>query len=776
MQSKVLPALERFIFKYRFLIIICFVALTIGFAISLSNLRLDAGFNKLLPLKHEYMQTFTHYHSEFGGANRILVAVMVKEGDIFTAEYFSALNSISDDIFFISGIKRSQIRSLFTPNVRFTEVVEDGISGGNVIPDDFIADEVGFEIVKQNIYKADIIGRFVANDFSGSIVSAQLQEIDPNTGKKLDYFLVAEQLEKTIRQKYENLYPELDIHIIGYAKFIGDIADGAKKMVWFFLFTIIIITLLVIYYAQSFIIALITIVCSLITVVWQLGLLPILDFGIDPMSMLVPFLIFAIGVSHAMQMVCRIQSNMVDGTTVEQACRNSFRSLFVPGMIALLSDTVGFVTILVIDIGIIREMAITASIGVALIILTNLIILPLLLSYIHLDEGDRKKIINRMQWLKPLWSSIAKLTDIKNATVILMVALIILVMSFLQGHQIKIGDQHRGVPELHAHSQYNIDSELISHKFSIGVDVLNVIVEADSQACIQYEAMRNIDEFTWHVKNLPGVKDVVSLPTIAKHIHAGWNEGYIKWRELPRNQSVLTQSIAPVPTSSGLLNPDCSVMSVMIFTVDHKQQTIDSLISGIKEFIDTRSDDAIRFRLATGNVGVMAASNEEVKNAQFPILIYVFAAIILLCFSAFRSLSSIVIIVLPLALVSIMTYAVMSLMQIGLKVNTLPVVALGIGIGVDYGIYLYSRLLEQYQKQKDIYSAYVTTLSNTGYSILFTGVTLSIGVLSWVFSPLKFQSDMGVLLVFMFFVNMLAALLLIPALQSIYIHFIHTEK
>ena len=769
MDKTIISFVEKTLFNNKKIILFCFAILTVFFSYSLTNLRIDVGFNKLLPLKHEYMKTFMQYHSEFGGANRILVALMEREGDIFNKEYFEALNSVTDEMFFITGIKRTQIRSLFTPNVRFTEVVEDGISGGNVIPDNFIPDTQGLNKVKENIYKAGIIGRLVANDFSGTLISAQLQEIDPNTGKKLDYFLVANQLETEIRDKYQEQYPNLDIHIIGYAKYINDIADGAKQMVWFFLVTVLIITLLVIYYSQSVVAAIIPVICSLVAVIWQLGILPLIGFGIDPMSMLVPFLIFAIGVSHGVQMISHIKYDVYYGLSAEQASRNSLRNLLLPGIIALLSDTVGFITIMLIDVGIIREMAITASIGVAIIILTNLILLPLLASYLKLDLSYKKKIEDRVNSLCKYWKKYAGITHKTPSNIIICFSVFLLVVSVWQGNQVKIGDQHQGVPELRSDSRYNTDSFIISSKFSIGVDILNVIVETKPEGCIHYDIMNNIDKFTWHVRNLPGVKDVVSLPYVAKKINAGWNEGYLKWRELPRNEAVLTQSISYIPTSSGLLNPDCSVMSIMIFTEDHKEETIKTLIEGIKSFQKNNSNQSVTYRLATGNVGVMAASNEEVKAAQFPILIYVFCAVIILVHLAFRSFSAVFIIIAPLALVSIMAYAVMGILEIGLKVNTLPVVALGIGIGVDYGIYLYSRLMEQYNNNNHIASAYEITLATTGYSILFTGVTLSLGVLSWIFSPLKFQMDMGILLVFMFFVNMLTALTLIPALLATYL-------
>jgi uncharacterized protein len=769
--SKIINSMEKILFSNRPWVIGFFVIITLFMFSSAMNLKVDAGFSKHLPLKHEYMQTFTKHRQEFGGANRVLVALMAKKGDMFTPEFFDTLKQATDEVFFIEGVDRTRVTSIFTPNVRFTEVVEDGIAGGNVVPDDYENTPAGLARVKENIIKAGIVGRLVANDFSGALISAQLLEFDANTGERLDYVDVARQLEENIRQKFTSSVTGVDIdyHIIGFAKVIGDITDGAKRVVLFFIIAFFITALLVYIYSQSLKLTIIPLTCSLVAVVWQLGILPLLGFGIDPMSILVPFLIFAIGVSHGVQMISSFRSEVFLGNSSLDSAKISFRRLLVPGAIALASDTIGFITILLIDIEIIQEMAITASLGVAVIILTNLFLLPVLVSYLDLDENYRGKLLRRANKLLPLWKKLARVSKRGPATIIIMVGFVLLAFGVWKGSDIRIGDLHRGVPELHGDSQYNIDTDVISKRFSIGVDLISVIVETIPEGCINYDVMDTIDRFEWAMRNVDGVQSVIGLPTVAKRINAGWNEGNIKWQVLPRNQSVLVQSVSYVPTSSGLLNNDCSVIPVLIFTKDHKAETITNIITNIKSFAGEFDSDSIKFKLATGNVGVMAATNEEVDAAQFPILAYVFAAIIILCLVTFRSIAGTLCIVIPLALVSLLAYALMTILEIGLKVNTLPVVALGVGIGVDYGIYIYSRLDSLLKSGKSLAEAYTLTLEITGAGVIFTGATLAIGVITWIFSPLKFQADMGILLTFMFFVNMLGAIILLPAIAAMLI-------
>ncbi len=757
--------LENLIFRSRRLVVVLFILLTIFMVYQASHLKIDAGFAKLLPLEHPYMKTYLEFREAFGGANRVVIAIRATEGDIFTPKFFQVLQEITDEVFFIPGVDRTRVMSLYTPNVRFTEVVEDGISGGNVIPDDFEPTPEGLAQVRENILKSNYMGRLVANDFSAAIVSAELLEINPNTGERLDYIDVAGQLE-AIRQKYANheIGVDFDYHIIGFAKVIGDIASGAARVVLFFLIAFIITGVFVYVYSQSFKLTVIVVGCALMAVFWQLGLLTLLGFGIDPMSILVPFLIFAIGVSHGVQMVSAYRAEVFDGLESVDAARSTFRRLIIPGGIALLSDTIGFITIMLIKIRMIQEMAITASLGVAVIILTDLVLVPVLLSYVRLDTRYQEKLHERADRMDRLWSMLGAVTARKNATIIVALSAVLFAVGGWKATQIKIGDLHAGVPELRPDSQYNIDTDVITSHFSIGVDVITTIIESHPEACTEHEIMSVVDDFEWHIRNVEGVQGVFGIGGVAKIINAGWNEGSLKWRELPRNPSMMAQSVTYVDTATGLLNGDCSVMPVYIYTVDHKAETINRIVKAVKAFDAEHGSEDLRFRLATGNVGVMAATNEAVSAAQFPMLMWVFAAIIVLCLITFRSLKATLAIVIPLTLVSILAYALMAVLEIGLKVSTLPVVALGVGIGVDYGIYIYSRFRSLLQVGKSIPDAYFTTLKLTGSGVIFTGITLAVGVATWIFAPIKFQADMGILLTFMFLLNMAGAIVLLPAL------------
>ncbi len=762
MRERAVSAIEGLVFSNRKVVLILFGLITLVMCYQVTQIKIDAGFEKLLPLKHPYMKTFLEYREQFGGANRILIAARTKKGDIFTPEFFKRFEKVSNAVFFLPGVNKSTVQSLYTPNVRFTEIVEGGFAGGNVIPAEFKPTPEWLEIVRENILKAGIVGRLVANDFTAAMVTAQLVEIDPKTGEKLDYMKVARAMEETIRAKYED--EDVDIHIIGFAKMVGDIAEGAAGVIMFFGVAFLVTWALVYLFTRSQRLTLLALTCSVIAVIWDLGILRLLGFGIDPMSILVPFLVFAIGVSHGVQMVNGVSSEIQQGSGALDAARGAFRRLVIPGGVALITDTIGFLTILLIEIRMIQELALTASLGVLVIILTNLILLPVLLSFMNLKEGCRERMVRAAEGREKLWTGMAKVTQTKPALIIIGVAAILLAFGMYKAPDMRIGDLHAGVPELRSDSRYNQDAAMIVDKFSIGVDILTVIAETVPNGCIEYDVMSTIDRFQWRVTNAPGVQSTISMPQVVKVINAGWNEGNLQWRVLPRKSITMVQSVTPIETSTGLLNGNCSAMPVMIFTEDHKAGTINRVIDVIEEFAEKNDSERHRFRLATGNVGVMAATNQVVEATQVPILLYVYAAVVTLCLITFRSVRITLCIIVPLSIVSVLCYALMALLGIGLKTNTLPVAALGVGVGVDYGIYIFSRVATAMKEGSNLQEAYLETLRTTGAAVLVTGLTLAIGVSTWVFSALKFQADMGLLLSFMFLANMLGALLLLPSL------------
>ncbi|KFE54942.1 efflux RND transporter permease subunit [Pseudomonas syringae] len=759
--------LERLIFNNRPAVIVICLLVSIFLFWQATLVRPSTSFEKMIPLDHPFIQKMMEHRNDLANlGNTVRISVEALDGDIFSKQYMETLREINDEVFYIPGVDRSGLKSLWSPSVRWTEVTEEGFAGGEVIPQSYNGSDDSLDQLRNNVLKSGQVGRLVANDFKSSIVDVPLLESYPDPedqGKliKLDYQQFSHQLEEKIRDKYQAQNPNIKVHIVGFAKKVGDLIDGLLMVVMFFGVAFVITLVLLVWFTRCIRSTIAVLCTTLIAVIWQLGLMHVVGFGLDPYSMLVPFLIFAIGISHGVQKINGIALQSSDAENALTAARRTFRQLFLPGMIAILADAVGFITLLIIDIGVIRELAIGASIGVAVIVFTNLILLPVAISY----AGISKKAISRSKKdavsEHPFWRLLSNFASAKVAPVSIVLALLAFGGGLWYSQNLKIGDLDQGAPELRPDSRYNQDNSFIINNYSTSSDVLVVMVKTPREGCSAYPTMSAINELAWKMENTPGVQSAISLVTVSKQMIKGMNEGNLKWESLSRNKDVLNSSIA---RADGLYNNDCSLAPLLIFLNDHKAETLDRAVHAVQTFADENNREGLEFLLAAGNAGIEAATNEVIKHSELTILVLVYVCVAAMCMITFRSWAATLCIVLPLVLTSVLGNALMAFMGIGVKVATLPVVALGVGIGVDYGIYIYSRLESFLRAGLPLQEAYYETLKSTGKAVLFTGLCLAIGVCTWIFSAIKFQADMGLMLTFMLLWNMFGALWLLPAL------------
>ncbi|WP_312936905.1 RND family transporter [Pseudomonas sp.] len=759
--------LERMIFTHRPVVIGLCLLLSVLLFWQALLIRPSTSFEKMIPLQHPFIERMLEHRNDLANlGNTVRISVEAVNGDIFDPTYMETLRKLHDEVFYLPGVDRSGLKSLWSPSVRWTEVTEEGFAGGEVIPNTYDGSPASLDALRDNVLKSGQVGRLVANNFRSSIVDVPLLESypdpqDPGRQVKLDYQQFSHQLEDKIRDTFQAQNPNVKVHIVGFAKKVGDLIDGLSMVVVFFGVALLITLVLLYAFTRCIRSTVAVLVTTLVAVVWQLGLMHAVGFGLDPYSMLVPFLIFAIGISHGVQKIngIALQSSTADSALT--AARRTFRQLFLPGMIAILADAVGFITLLVIDIGVIRELAIGASLGVAVIVFTNLILLPVAISYVGISGKAIARSKADAHREHPFWRLLSGFASARVAPVSIGLALLAFGGGLWYSQHLKIGDLDQGAPELRPDSRYNQDNRFIIDNYSTSSDVLVVMVKTPAEQCSVHATLAPIDELMWTLQNTPGVQSAISLVTVSKQVIKGMNEGSLKWETLSRNPDVLNNSIA---RADGLYNADCSLAPVLVFLNDHKAETLQRVTGVAREFASSHDRDGLQFLLAAGNAGVEAATNEVIKSAELTILLLVYLCVALMCLVTFRSFAATLCIVLPLVLTSVLGNALMAFMGIGVKVATLPVVALGVGIGVDYGIYIYSRLEHFLRAGLPLQEAYYQTLRSTGKAVLFTGLCLAIGTCTWIFSAIKFQADMGLMLTFMLLWNMIGALWLLPAL------------
>ncbi|WP_095163036.1 RND family transporter [Pseudomonas sp. Irchel 3F5] len=764
--------LERLVFNHRLAFMLCMLLVTLVLGhMALTRLELRPSFEKMIPQSHPYIQNYLDNRQSLRGlGNSLRVVVENTQGDIFDPAYLQTLRQINDELFLSQGVDRAWMKSLWSPAVRWTEVTEEGFQGGPVMPDAYQGSAADIQQLRQNIERANIVGSLVARDFTSSMLIVPLLDQASATGAGIDYHGFSVKLEQ-LREHYEagGVYK---LHVIGFAKLMGDLIDGLLQVMLFFSLAVL-TTLLIIYlYTRCVRSTLLVVLCSLTAVVWQLGIVAWLGYAIDPYSILVPFLIFAIGVSHAAQKMNGIMQDIGRGTHRQIAARYTFRRLFVAGVTALLADAVGFAVLMLIDIPVIQDLAITASIGVAVLIFTSLLLMPVALSYVGVGRKAAQRALcidlraAEHRGFGKLWDVLDRFTERKWATGAVLVAALLGAGGFWLSLQLKIGDLDSGAPELHADSRYNRDNAYITGHYALSSDTFAVMIKTAPEGCLRYQTLVLADRLAWALQQNPGVQTTLSLTNAVRQITAGTYEGNPKLSSIQRNQDVLNYAAQQASVNAPeLFNNDCSLMPVIAYLKDHKADTLEQVVAIAERFAQANSSEDRQFLLAAGSAGIEAATNIVVRDANRTMLLLVYLAVTLFCLITFRSWRATLVAVLPLMLTSVLCEALMVMMGIGVKVATLPVIALGVGIGVDYALYLLSVQLHYQRQGLTLAQSYNNAVAFTGRVVGLVGITLAAGVVGWAWSPIKFQADMGILLTFMFLWNMLGALILIPALS-----------
>jgi hypothetical protein len=759
--------LEKLVFNHRAIVVILCVLTTLVLGFQATKIRLQAGFEKTLPKAHQYVINYQANRGELAGlGNSLRVVVSVNEGTIFTPENLKYFEEVNEEIFFIPGVNRNGMKSIFTPNVRWRVVTEEGFEGGPVIPGDFDASPKSIAEVQRNILRAGIMGDLVSNNGRSAAIIVPLMDNNPETGEPLNYNDLSKTMEE-IRERFAGDDPNKDIKIIGFAKLVGDLIEGLFVVMMFFAVAVVVAIILLYWYTRCLRSTVMVIFITVIAVMWQMGILATFGYDLDPFSILVPFLVFAIGVSHGAQKLNGVLQDIGRGTHRYIAARYTFRRLFLAGVTALLSDGVGFAVLMIIQIQVIQDLAITASIGVLVLIFTNLILIPVSLSYTGvgrkcaLRASAPPKSIEDMHWL---WRFLLSFTHKGPAVAAIVVSLGLAIGGIIVAQDLAIGDLDPGAPELRADSRYNQDVAYVIDNYSVSTDVFAVIIKTPPDSCVNHEHLSLANELEWRMRQVDGVEDIRGLNVRAREIMMGINEGFPKWQALFRNQDTLNYGVNELVTV-GYVDVGCSIWPMLIYLSDHKAETLTRVVDTLEGFNAEWGDNVTaEFMGAAGSSGFEAATNIIVKKANREMLFYVYGAVIMLCMLTFRSIPGVICAVLPLMVTSILCEALMVWLGIGVKVATLPVIALGVGIGVDYALYVLTVILAKSREGKDLTTAYYETLNFTGRVVALIGVTLAAGVITWAWSPIKFQADMGILLTFMFIWNMFGALILMPAL------------
>lgn len=760
---------ERILFNHRAVFLLLCLAITIFLGVKALDVRVNADYNNTIPTHQAFIRNYLQHYSELQSeANAVQIAVTADHGTIIDAHYLKVLQEINDAVYLLPGVDQPFMTSLWTPNTRWIAVTPVGFAGGPVIDSGtYDGSQEQLQLVKKNILRTGRIGSLVSDNFQSSMINVPLLETDYQTGKPLDYGDLARKLNN-IRARFDQ--KGVTLHITGFAMIVGDMINGINKILTFFAVSLCIATLFLFWYTRCVRSTLLVVLASLTAVIWQMGILSLVGYGLTPYSVLVPFLVFAIGMSHGAQKMNGVMQDIGRGTHPLVAARYTFRRLFLAGFAALICDVTSFAVLLTIRITAIQQLALIASVGVGILIITNLMMLPTMLSYTGVAKSAALRSLSttpppgapRNKHL--LWDFLDRFTTRRYAIGALVFMVIVGGVGWYIGRDVQIGDLKPGAPELRQDSQYNRDNAFIVKNFTTGSDTFIVLTDTPTSKCIDYDVLSTMDRLQWKLDQLPVVASTSSAGSVASNMFMLLSEGAPKWYGLEPTYGMLGSMAHTMP--DGLLNFSCTFAPIYISLTDHKAKTLQTVTNVVQKFIDNPANQGSDFKmsLAGGNAGIEAATNIVIKEANRNMLILVYAVVILFCLITFRSWRAVICAVVPLTVTSLLAQALMVWLGIGIKVATLPVTALGVGIGVDYALYVLSIMLKNLRQGASLSDAYHATLLFTGRVVVLTGITLATGVATWIFAPIKFQADMGVLLSFMFLWNMLGAMVLLPAL------------
>lgn len=752
--------LAHFTIRHRLPFLICILLLTVFFGYEASRVKIESPTIDLFPKGHPYVETFKQYQDIFGGANTMAIGIVVREGDIFNYQTLEKIHRITKAVELLPAINNYQVLSIAQRKVKKIEVDEViGFRAEPVMWPDVPRDPEAIAKLRRAAFSAGgVPGTLVSWDGQAALILAGFFE------KDFDPRGIYTRLQEIIGPERD---ANTSIHLIGRPVLLGSIMDQYPKLAWIFLVTLVSIVGILFLYFRDVRGVMIPVSTAVISAIWGFGFLGICGYNFDPLIVVVPFIISARALSHSVQLTERYTEDFARLGHRLEAAEATFSGLFKPGMLSIITDAAGVFVVYLTPIPLMQKLALMGSFWVMSIVVSDIFFNPILLSYL---PPPVQEIRMHHRLLEKWLNAIAGWCLGRTRWVIAGVTVGVFGIGLLLARNLVIGDVHPGTPMLWPGSSYNQDTVRIGEKFG-NTEIMNVIVEGGTHNAIKLpEVLRNMEGLQRKLEAIPEVSATYSLADLLPQIIKTMHGGGPKWELIPteRQESGFFLEMIYSSAEPGDLNrfvtPDSKDANITVFLRDHKGDTLRRVIQTARDYIDSHPMESARFLLAGGLGGLLAAVNEVITKTQALVTFLAFLLIFVSCALAFRSVVAGLLFLVPIAISNYLTYAVMGALGIGLDVNVLPVVSLGVGLGVDYGIYIIGRIEEEIRGGADLNRAIQTSLVTAGKAVTFTASTMVVGIGFWGLSFLRFQAEMGLLLAFWMVTSMLSGLIILPTL------------
>ena len=770
----------EFCIRRRNLVLGIILLITLFFVYEVAHLRVATVFDDLLPQGHEYIKVHNRFRRLFGGANHVTIVMQVKEGDIFNKTTLEKIKHITDELYKIPGVDKFKVISIAASKMK--KIVMDA-QGYQIVPvmEKIPETEEEMKALRFSIYGNEMCyGPFVSFDSKKAMITADFFD------EEVNYKVAFQELQR-IRKETEdesNL-----ICIAGEPMHYGYVSESIQGVNLILVVTVIIILVVLYLYFRSKRGVIVPIVTAAVSGIWGLGFMAFMGYNLDPLVLVLPFLIALMTARHSMQLCARFLEEYGSGKSIQASCQIIISSMFIPGITSIITDCLGIALVAVAPIPILQKIAISCAFWSIATTVLALILTPLILSYLpeskrlasQLEEMEKQK--KKLSLLDRGLPRLGNWIVGRGKWVVVTVSILIVIWGAIYSERLIVGDMIPGSVLLWPFHRYNIDSFRISFAMPV-LCPLYVLIEGDGEEAINNpDVLREIYKFQRFMRDaFIGTGRVMFTQSIVDTFHGSqyiMREGNPNWYFFPVSDKEIlynfrgTIHMVEPGDIDKFVDGEERFTNIIIFCRDKTGETIRLVMEKVKEFITSHSDlekkvKNVRYRMAGGAIGVQAAVNEVINQSQIWNLVLALVGVFVCVMIQYRSLAAGLILTIPLCISNLVTFALMGIYQVGLTVSTYPVSSIGVGLGVDYGIYFLSRLLEEKRQTEDVNEALVNTLKSNGKSIVMIATTLTIGLIFWIFSSLKFQAQMGALLAVLLFLNMCGALFLVPSLVAIF--------
>lgn len=727
-------------------------------------------FEDMLPSGHEYIKTHEQFKDTFGGSNMVTIMFEAKEGDIFQTDVLDKVRTVTLGLREVSAVNQYQIVSLASKKLKEMRASTMGIESVPLMWPDLPATTAEMAALKQAVLRNPLVyGPYVSRDLKATLVTVDF--ID----EQVEYGAVFKEIRALINSVEDD---SVSIHVVGDPILFGWVGHYLPETVQLVAVALMLTLFMLFILLRTWRGLLLPMLAGLVSASWALGICRLLDISFEPLVIVVAMLITSRAVSHSVQIVNRFDDELEvlppGADTSRIAARVALADLFRPGMLGVIADAAVMAVVALSPIPMLQKLTVLACVWVATLTISAVILTPVMLSFIRKPHGYVHSL-NCIPALTKVLDLATRVSLSRGRYLVLGGALLVVIAAGLYSLNMKIGDANPGSPILWPESTYNVDSAAINERFE-GVDRMFVVIgdEGNRGFVRGTEALQAMNGLQRFMEAQPEVGGSTSLADVIPQMNASLHEGNPRYMEIGSSDAVngslvaMLDSVSEPGDLSRFADDQYANGAVTLMFRDRQGETIRTAVARVKEYIETHPLSTGQWQLAGGQIGVMAAVNEIILASQIEAVALALMVLAVICTVVYRASTAGMVFMVPVIISNMVTYAYMTWQDIGMSINTVPVAALGIGLGVDYAFYIADRVKEEIALGKTPEEAVRISLHTAGMGVIVTASVLIIATLLWWMSSLRFQAEMGLLMAIWLTVSAFSSLFVMPALLYVF--------